>query len=90
MSKYEPQKFLDALNQKAPNKQLVCPYCGGSQFTTPKEFASLLINSEMSNINIGPTIPSGMIICSKCGHMDFFALGILNLLEKKEEKDSNG
>ena len=90
MSKYEPQKFIDALNQKAPNKRLTCPYCGGTQFTTPEEYASILISKEMSNINIGPTIPAGIIVCSKCGHMDFFALGALNLLEKKEEKQNNG
>lgn len=87
MSKYEPQKFIDALSQKTPNKQLICPYCGGGQFTTPEEFASILINKEMSSINIGPTIPAGMIVCSKCGHIDFFALGALNLLEKKEENN---
>lgn len=89
MSKYEPQKFIDALSQKVPQKQLVCPYCGGVQFTTTQDFASILIGKELSGISLGPNIPAGIIVCQKCGHMDFFALGALNLLDKKEDK-SNG
>lgn len=89
MSKYEPQKFIDALNKKAPNKKLVCPYCGGTQFTTLEEYASILINKEMTSINIGSSVPAGMIVCSTCGHIDFFALGTLDLLERKEKAQND-
>ncbi len=87
MSKYEPQKFINALNQKIPNQQLICPYCKRNQFTTTEDFASILIGKDLSSVNIGPSIPAGMIICQNCGHIDFFALGALNLLETKEIND---
>lgn len=90
MSKYDSKKFIDALSQKVSQNKLICPYCNGTQFTTPDEFASILMSKEMSSINIGPTIPAGMVVCQNCGHIDFFALGALNLLEKKEEKQNNG
>jgi hypothetical protein len=87
MKKYNPQAFINALGQKAPNKQLVCPYCQGTQFTSTEDFASILIGKDLGGISLGPSIPSGMIICQKCGHIDFFALGALGLLETKEEND---
>lgn len=88
MSKYDPQNFINALNEKTNGKHLVCPYCGGKQFTTTEDFASILISKELSGLSLGPNIPAGMIVCQNCGHMDFFALGALNLLEKKEAKEN--
>ena len=87
MKKYNPKDFITALNQKAPNKQLICPFCQGTQFTSTEDFASILIGKDLAGINIGPSIPSGMIICQKCGHIDFFALGALGLLGKEEENN---
>ena len=88
--KYEPQKFINAIKGKVGEKRLICPYCSGSQFTTTEDFATVLIGKELTNINIGLSIPSGMIICQKCGHIDFFALGVLDLLKNKEEENDNG
>lgn len=88
MSQYNPQEFINALIRKAPGKQLVCPYCQGTHFTSTEDFATILIGKDLSSIHLGSSIPSGMAICQTCGHIDFFALGALGLLEKKEE--SNG
>lgn len=85
MSKYEAQKFLDALGQKGSHDNLKCPYCGGTEFSTPEEYGSIIISQEMSGISLGPNVPVGMIFCTNCGHVDLFALGVLNLLEKKED-----
>ena len=62
MKKYNPQDFITALNNTAPNKQLICPYCKGTQFTSTEDFASILIGKDLSELNLGPSIPSGMII----------------------------
>lgn len=88
--KYESQKFITAIKGKVGEKRLTCPYCSGSQFTTTEDFAAVLIGKDFSSINIGLSIPSGMIICQKCGHIDFFALGVLDLLKNKEEENGNG
>ena len=89
MRTYNPQSFINALQQKAPRMNLVCPYCQGNQFTTTEDLASIIIGKELASINLGSSIPAGMIICQKCGHIDFFALGALGLLEKKGENDGN-
>lgn len=81
MSKYNPQIFIDALSNKMGRRIVpACPYCGGQNFTSTDKFASILIGDETNSINIGPSIPSGMLICTNCGHIEFFALGSLGLL----------
>ena len=82
MSKYNPQNFINALNHKMHGRGVpICPYCGGQNFTSTDKFASILIGDETNSINIGPSIPSGMLVCANCGHIEFFALGSLGLLK---------
>ena len=90
MSKYNNQDFLNALTQKmGSNNVPQCPYCGGQKFTTPEQFASIIIGEDLSRINLGPNVPAGMVICEKCGHIEFFALGFMGLLPKEEQKDAD-
>ena len=85
MSKYNPDDFIKAFNQKMNGRPLPeCPYCGGSKFTTTPNFATILIGEDTQNVSLGPNIPAGMVICENCGHMEFFAMGSLGLLERKE------
>lgn len=87
MAKYNPQKFIDAVNSREKkDKDYCCPFCGGEKFTTTNNLAAIIIGDDINNINLGPHIPSGMVICEKCGHIDFFALGVLGLLEEDDEK----
>ena len=86
MSKYDSQEFVKKFNEKVPQIPS-CPYCHGTQFTTTGECASILIGTDTSTLNIGPCIPAGMVICQKCGHIEFFALGTYGMLR---ERDKNG
>lgn len=85
MTQYEPKKFISALDKKAPSSQLVCPYCHGNKFTSTENYATIIIGKDLSSITLGASIPSGIAICQNCGHIDFFALGVLGLLGKREE-----
>lgn len=89
MDKYEPQKFIDELNkrhkQQAPLK---CPFCDHDKFTTTDSLSSILIGKDLNGVSLGPTIPAGMLICEKCGHIEFFALGVLGLLPTKGDDDN--
>ena len=87
MAKYDPNKFISAISKKMAGRVPVCPYCGGQKFTTTGNVAAILIGDDTSNLNLGPHIPSGMLICENCGHIEFFALGSLGLMEK--EKPNN-
>ena len=85
MSKYNPNKFIAALGQKMNRHGFPsCPYCGGQKFTTTQNFATFLIAEDTQNINLGPNIPAGMVVCEKCGHIEFFAMGPLGLLNTEE------
>ena len=85
MNKYNPQDFISALEKKrGTNIYPTCPYCGGNHFTSTDKFASILIGDDLGSVNIGPSIPAGMVICEKCGHIEFFALGVLGLLNESD------
>lgn len=88
-NKFDPQQFTSKLISVLKTHSVpTCPFCGGNEFTSTNEFASITINNSFENIVIGQSIPAGMVICTKCGHIEFFALGALGLLPKKEE-DNN-
>lgn len=87
MAKYNPKDFILALRNKANGvNNLKCPYCGGDHFTTTQNIAAILVGEDPHNISLGPHIPSGMLVCERCGHIEFFALGTLGIV--KGEKDN--
>ena len=90
MNNYNPNKFIEKLSEKMNGRNFpACPYCGGQKFTSTDSAASVLIGKDLSSISIGPSIPAGLAICEKCGHIELFALGALGLLPK-EEVSKNG
>lgn len=88
MEKYDPEQFAKRLTERLKGKSdiLACPFCGGEHFTTTGQFASILIADNLTEVALGPSIPSGMLVCENCGHIEFFALGSLGLLPKREEE----
>ena len=60
-----------------------------SKFTTTSKVAKIIINENIDGISIGPIIPAGVLVCEGCGHIEFFALGTLGLLNNGKET-SNG
>lgn len=90
MSEYKSNEFISRISQKLPNGSYpTCPYCKGTNFSALPQFASILINTDMKNLNLGPSIPCGMVICNNCGHIEFFALGALGMLDNKENKNED-
>ena len=87
-NEYVPSKFISALQKHIKSKSiLACPYCGNTNFTSTDSLASILIGKDCNSISIGPSIPAGMLICQQCGHIDFFALGALGLLNIEDGAD---
>lgn len=85
MSKYNPTEFIKTFFEKTHRKGFPnCPYCGGQKFTSTDKYAAILIGEDLKNVSIGPTVPAGMVICENCGHIEFFALGALGLLNRPE------
>lgn len=90
MRKFESQEFLKALDERTKGHAIpTCPFCGGSAFTVSSQVAKVIIGENIDEISIGSTIPSGVIVCKKCGHLNFFAIGALGMLGEKGG-DSHG
>ena len=89
MKKYNAKNFVNAFYKKTGKQGMPdCPYCGGHQFTSTDKFASIVIGEDLDGISLGASVPSGMIICTNCGHVEFFALGPLGLLNQSEENNN--
>lgn len=87
---FHSEEFLDKLQKALVRPPFpTCPFCGGREFTSVKEFASITVNDNYEGIRIGTSIPAGIVICKKCGHIDLFALGALGLLPKKDKEADN-
>lgn len=83
MNNFDQRKFLEELNKIRKNKIPNCSFCGGNSFTIPEEICSVILSKSLNSMQLGVSMPSGMLICSRCGHIEFFALGALGLLPKE-------
>lgn len=85
--KYESREFIDIVTKKANIKQHKCPFCGGEKFTTPEHFCTIPMSQDLNDVVLGPHVPAGMIVCENCGHIEFFALGILGIGKNEKDKE---
>jgi len=69
------KSFTAALKEKikAPN----CRFCGANEYATLNSRAMITMD-EVNDEGKRKILPSGIIICRKCGHIEFFALGALD------------
>jgi len=90
MAKFDSKEFIDKLDKRMGDRDIpTCPYCGGEKFTTTNQFANIISRDDFGKLELSNAIPAGMIICERCGHIEFFALGALGLI-KKEEVNEDG
>ena len=87
MSKYVSKEFIEKLGDKIKKDYPDCPICGGGQFSSTNDFADIVVGNDFSKYNLGRRIPAGMVICKNCGHIDFFALGALDLIKGEAPDD---
>ena len=92
MKDYKPSDFIDVLNKRIINKPIKCPYCGGRKFTSTDSSAAILVSKKVSGVSVSSIeayIPSGMLICENCGHVEFFALGSLGLNTEGDKNNAD-
>lgn len=80
---YNPSEFLSKFRERVKAMPR-CPFCGKSNYSVNQEFAQILVQGRISGIQIGTSIPAGVISCDNCGHIEFFALGAYDMLPKHE------
>ena len=83
-SQEQKETIVRALMEKGA--RLPCPRCGNPNFTLLDGFFNQPIHPELGNIMLGgPSIPSVVTVCTRCGFMSQHALGALGLLPKEGE-----
>lgn len=82
MSKtFSQEEFNRKLSEKCPDPQ-PCPFCGCKHFSTTENICNLPLQDRLEGFEFGRSIPCGIAICSNCGHVNLFALGVMGLLKK--------
>ena len=82
MSQEQKQKIIKALEER--EAKLPCPRCGNGSFTLLDGYLNQTIQQDLIGITIGgPSIPSVVVACNRCGYLSQHALGVLGLLSKE-------
>ena len=84
--KYNASAFITTLNERI-QAMPKCPFCGGTSYTTPEQVATIPVGIGFKGLSVGQTAPCAMLVCTKCGHVDYFALGMLGLLPRCDKKE---
>lgn len=85
LSEQEKQKIIKALQERGAT--IPCPRCGNSSFTLLDGYFNQTIQTELKGMVIGgPSIPSVVVACNRCGYLSQHALGVLGLLPAEGEK----
>lgn len=85
LSNPEKERIINALNSRGAVKP--CPRCGNNEFNLIDGYFNQSIQFELTGLSIGgPSIPSIIVVCSKCGYMSQHAMGSLGLLPQEKSK----
>ena len=86
MQEDEKQRIIQALEERGA--KLPCPRCGNQQFTLVDGYFNQTVQTELKGMVIGgPSVPSVVVVCTRCGYMSQHALGALGLLPKEGGKN---
>lgn len=83
ISEERKKEIVKALEDRGA--KLPCPRCGNQQFTLLDGYFNQSIQTELKGMVLGgPSIPSVVIACNRCGFLSQHALGALGLLPREE------
>jgi predicted nucleic-acid-binding Zn-ribbon protein len=75
----QKQKIIKALEDRGA--KLPCPRCGNKNFILMDGYFNQTIQVDLNGMVLGgPSIPSVVIACSRCGYLSQHAIGVLGLL----------
>lgn len=82
MSEDKKKQIAKALTERIG--AIVCPICHRSQYTLLDGYFASSLQNGYKGIEIGGRVlPSVIIVCNHCGHLDNFSLGVLGLMENE-------
>lgn len=82
----QKQRIIKALEEHGA--VLPCPRCGNNSFTLLDGYVNQPVQAELKDVVIGgPSIPTIVVACDRCGFLIHHALGKLGLLPREEVKE---
>jgi len=85
LSRAEVEKIIQALREHGA--ELPCPRCGNPDFNVEPVYFAHPIQTTLTGINLGgPSIPTAVTVCTRCGFLSEHALGALGLLKADASK----
>ena len=79
MNEDDKNKIIKRLTERGVNRP--CPRCGNNDFSIIDGYFSQPLQPDVTSGKIGgPSIPSVVTACNKCGYLSQHALGALGLL----------
>lgn len=86
LSAEQKEKIVQALQSRGVNNP--CPRCGSKTFSLIDGYFNQPINIDLAGGMVigGPSIPSVVTACNKCGFLSQHALGALGLLPSEGGK----
>ncbi len=82
----QKDKIIKALMERGARAP--CPRCGNQSFTLLDGLFNQPLQTELGNIVLGgPSIPSVVVVCTRCGFISQHALGVLGMLPKEEKNE---
>lgn len=88
MTEEKKRQVANALAMRTGN--IVCPICRQSKYTLLDGYFVDVIQDKYQGMQLGGRLlPSVILVCNNCGHLESFSLGVLGLLDI-EKKDEGG
>jgi len=82
----QKQKIIKALEERGA--RLPCPRCGNNSFTLLDGYFNQTVQTDLKGMVLGgPSVPSVVVACNRCGYLSQHALGALGLLPQEEAKN---
>lgn len=74
----DPNEIIKKLTEKN-FLAYTCPVCGKRNFSCQPSIATILLSSDIHAIQFGTYLPSAVVVCNSCGHLEFFSLQQLGI-----------
>lgn len=84
MNDEKKKKIISVLTQRVGS--FVCPICHQAKYSLVDGYTVDPIQDDYKGIQLGgKIIPSVMLVCNHCGHLERFSLGVLGLMDASEQ-----
>ena len=87
MTSEDKEKIVKALEERFAKHP--CPRCLNQQFTLADGYFNQPLQNDLTGGLVigGPSIPSVVVVCTRCGFISQHALGALGLLPPQKKPD---